>query len=182
MKTVIGDIWEFAKNGEVICIPTNGYLTKHGIGVMGKGLALQAKHRYPDIPINLGRHLQTRGNTVGWILLHPIRIIAVPVKPIRMILSHESDRSKIIDSVRLMYAIGSAVPGFHCKADPKIIRQSLNELLMFMIKNSLNSVMLPLLGCGAGGLDYKKDLLPILNEYELPDSITLVIPPENLND
>lgn len=178
MKTETGDIWQFAQYG-ALCIPTNGYLTRNGVGVMGRGLALQAKQRYPDVSYNLGRHLQRSGNTVGWILLHPALLIAVPVKPVSMMVSCEQDRERVVENVVSLYPVGSEVPGFHCKADPTIIRQSLIELLQFIEKNALESVYLPLLGCGAGGLDYKTHLLPILQDLELPDSITLVHPSGN---
>jgi hypothetical protein len=178
MKIVTGDIWQYACSGP-LCIPTNGYLTRNGIGVMGRGLALQAKQRYPDVSYNLGRHLQRFGNTVGWILLHPVRLIAVPVKPVSMLVTCEQDRQRIKESVVSMYTVGVEVPGYHCKADPEIIRKSLNDLLKFMIKNDLDSVYLPLLGCGNGDLDYKTHLLPILQDLKLPDSITLVHPWEH---
>lgn len=180
MKTVNGDIWTYCiPNSEnVICIPTNGFLTRNGTGVMGKGLALQAKQRYPDIGYNLGRLLQRFGNTVGWIYQRPVRILSVPVKPVSYLIKSESDMNNVIHSVRPLYEIGSEVPGYHCKADPSLIRNSLNQLLTFMIKCDLTSVYLPLLGCGAGGLDFRKDLMPILDEFDLPDTITLVIPTE----
>lgn len=175
MKHVTGSIWQYANDG-VIGIPTNGYLSRNGAGVMGRGLALQAKEKYPDIPYNLGRHLQRFGNTVGWILLYPIRIIAIPVKPSKMVYNAESDRCKIVDHAQSIYSISDTVPGYHCKATPEIICRSLYDLIKFMLDNDLNSVYIPLLGCGAGGLDYKKDLVPILTDADLPDSITLVHP------
>lgn len=181
MKQVTGDIWPCARYGP-LGIPTNGYITKKGLGVMGRGVALQAKQRYPDTPFNLGKHLQHAGNTVGWIQLYPIRLLAIPVKPIRLLITNPDEMEQVVESVRSMYQVGSEVPGFHCKADPKIIRRSLNDLLMFMIKNSLERVFIPRLGCGNGGLDYKKDFLPILQELDLPDSIVLVHPTGNWDD
>jgi hypothetical protein len=60
MKEVYGDIWEYP--ADVICITTNGVLTKAGNGVMGRGVALQAKERFPGIEKQLGRSLKEYGN------------------------------------------------------------------------------------------------------------------------
>lgn len=173
MKVVKGNIWRFAYSS-VIGIPTNGYLTRNGAGVLGAGLALQAKEQYPDVAYQLGNHLRRNGHCVGWILELPIKLLSIPVKPCSIIVETLKDQEKILPSVAYQYKGGRQVPGFHCKADPEIIERSLNELTVFMEKHKIPSVHLPLLGCGNGGLDPTKDLLPILEKLNLPDSITLV--------
>jgi len=179
MKTVTGDIWQFAHLGP-LCIPTNGYLARNGNGVMGRGLALQAKERYPDVVYNLGRHLQREGNSVGWILLHPIRLIAVPVKPSNRRITNKDDLSRLVSRVANMYSIGDSVPGYHCKAELSIIRRSLGELVEFANKAKLDSVFIPLLGCGNGELDYETELRPMLDTMsDLSDVFTLVLPPKH---
>jgi hypothetical protein len=65
MKEIVGDIWEFHKRGNWIVIPTNGSLNSKGEAIMGKGLALQAKRRFPDIPKKLGETILTHGNVVS---------------------------------------------------------------------------------------------------------------------
>jgi hypothetical protein len=149
---------------------------------MGRGLALHAKERYPDVAYNLGKHLQREGNAVGWILLHPVRLIAVPVKPSRHKISSKEDLRNTVSRVVVRYSIGDEVPGYHCKADPNIIRSSLLELVEFINKHQLDNVYLPRLGCGNGELDFDTDVLPILQDLLLPNSITLVSPLENYND
>lgn len=47
------DIWSLVDEG-AIGIPTNGFVTRNGAGVMGAGLAYDAKNRYPGIGIHSG--------------------------------------------------------------------------------------------------------------------------------
>ncbi len=62
MKEVTGDIWDFHKKGHWIVITTNGNLNTKGEAVMGRGIALQAKQRYPELPSELGKQVRTSGN------------------------------------------------------------------------------------------------------------------------
>lgn len=70
-----GDFWEI--QGDARCITTNGALRTNGYAVMGKGIALQAKKRYPKIEATLGRLIQKYGNHVYY-LGH--RLISFPTK------------------------------------------------------------------------------------------------------
>lgn len=70
-----GDFWEI--QGDARCITTNGALRANGYAVMGKGVALQAKKRYPRIEATLGRLIQKYGNHVYY-LGH--RLISFPTK------------------------------------------------------------------------------------------------------
>ena len=63
MREEIGDLWEAQKRG-YIAIPTNGVVDSQGRAVMGKGLALDAKARYPWIPERLGLIIARTGNHV----------------------------------------------------------------------------------------------------------------------
>lgn len=181
MRIVEGDIWEYVYSS-VIGIPTNGYLTRNGCGVLGRGLALQAKQRYPDIVYQFGFHLKRYGHCVGFMMQPPIKLISVPVKPCYLEIKTPEDLENILPSVVSQYTLGQCVPGFHCKADPAIIEKSLIELKEFMKKESIPSVHIPLLGCGNGGLNPTKDLLPILVKTHLPDSVTLVYPGQSEAD
>lgn len=57
MKEVTGNIWEYHKKGHWIVITTNGTVRSTGEAVMGKGIALQARWKYPFLPIELGQLL-----------------------------------------------------------------------------------------------------------------------------
>lgn len=60
MLEEFGDFWTI--QGDIRCITTNGTLRRSGYAIMGKGMALQAKHRYPRIEITLGRLIKKYGN------------------------------------------------------------------------------------------------------------------------
>ena len=89
MKEIVGDIWDYHDAGHWIVITTNGTITrdyddydKNGVltpqCVMGAGIALQTKQRFPDLPFVLGRLLLDHGNTVH--KLPQYRIYTFPVK------------------------------------------------------------------------------------------------------
>ncbi len=54
------NLWD----GVYVVVPTNGNVAVDGSAVMGKGLALQARQRYPELPRLLGARLKTEGNQV----------------------------------------------------------------------------------------------------------------------
>lgn len=168
------DIWALTSQG-AIGIPTNGAVSRNGVGVMGAGLAYDAKNRYPGIVYELGLHLRKNGNVVGWLRKEPHQIIAIPVKPSFYKIENQNQKRKILPRVRKLYGIGETVPGFNCMADIELIESSLNQLVEFIAKNSLNTVFIPLLGCGNGGLSATRDLFPLLERMNLPDSIVLVV-------
>jgi hypothetical protein len=61
MKHLIGDIWILHSRDQTIAIPTNG-VTVNGELIMGRGLALEAKERYPSLPLRLGSMVREHGN------------------------------------------------------------------------------------------------------------------------
>lgn len=168
------DIWSLVDKG-AIGIPTNGWVSRNGAGVMGAGLAYDAKNRYPGIVYDLGTLIKRESHVVGWLRKEPHQIISIPVKPSFHKIENQNQKRKILPKVRGLYGIGETVPGFYCMADIKLIETSLNQLINFIEKNSLKTVFIPLLGCGNGGLSPTRDLFPLLERMNLPDSIVLVV-------
>lgn len=78
MKEIQGDIWDYYSRGHWIVITTNGTIKKNGEAVMGRGVALQAKQRFPNLPTRLGRLLTLHDNTPN--LFRDLRLITFPVK------------------------------------------------------------------------------------------------------
>lgn len=76
MREATGNLWDFPADWRVI--PTNGYVRKDGAAVMGRGLARQAKQRFPGLEYTLGELLNDGGNHVY--CLPEISIITFPVK------------------------------------------------------------------------------------------------------
>lgn len=78
MKFIKGNIWDFHEKGKWICIPTNGFVKKNGRAVMGAGLALDCKRKFPDFDELLGKFIKRYGNTP--IMFPNHRVMSFPVK------------------------------------------------------------------------------------------------------
>jgi hypothetical protein len=63
IREITGDIWEYLGKA-VICISTNGHLTRKGEAVLGRGCARQAREHFPALPARLGALLLEAGNHV----------------------------------------------------------------------------------------------------------------------
>jgi len=77
MKETKGNLWE-AKPQFIRCITTNGTIKKNGELVMGRGNALQAKQKHPELPKLLGQYIKNSGNIVYY--LKEYGIATFPVK------------------------------------------------------------------------------------------------------
>lgn len=75
MIEAVGDLWDYP--AEWWCVPTNGVVVR-GRLVMGAGVALEAKRRYPDLPRVLGGWVSRFGN-VPWVCVEE-RVISFPTK------------------------------------------------------------------------------------------------------
>ncbi len=71
-----GNIWDM--ECDVRCITTNGITNANGLAVMGRGVALQAANRYPELKSHLGSSLRSGGNKVYY--LPDYDIVTFPTK------------------------------------------------------------------------------------------------------
>lgn len=78
MKEIKGNIWDYYDKGNWIIITTNGTVKSNGEAVMGRGVALEAKIKFPDFSKFLGNHIQRLGNIVS--IKSSDRILTFPVK------------------------------------------------------------------------------------------------------
>ncbi len=78
MLEVRGDIWDFHKGGHWVCITTNGKRNLRGRAVMGRGVALQAAERWPELPVVVGNHIAEQGNHLAGFMKY--KLITFPVK------------------------------------------------------------------------------------------------------
>lgn len=174
MKIVYGDLFSYSE-GNILGVPTNGYLTDKGLGVMGAGVALEVKKRWSEAPKWLGLLLSREGNHVGWIMTYPQKILALPVKPSSLLYNDERDLINVLPFVRKNYKKGQVIPGYHCFADITLIERTLQELKQFIISNDISkNLFMPMLGCGKGGLIYD-EVFPIIKNSNLPDNVILVL-------
>lgn len=135
MKETVGNIWDYHDKGEWIVITTNGSIRKDGACVMGRGIALQAKQRYPKLPFGLGKLLADEDYGNYNYAFSQYRIITFPVKL-----------------------------KWYQKASLPLIHNSTVGLLRKIMELRLENVYMVRPGCGNGGLDWT-DVKPILEEY-----------------
>lgn len=76
MKEDIGNLWEYP--AEYRCITTNGVLNSRSELIMGAGVALEAKRRFPGLPAKLGKYVYVFGNRP--FICPTERIITFPTK------------------------------------------------------------------------------------------------------
>ena len=144
MKEIKGNIWDFWEKGHWIVIPTNGSVKKNGEAVMGRGLALQAKEKIPELSKELGERLKEYGNFV--FVFSKFRIITFPVKHFWF---EKADSGFIEKS---------------CLELKEIFRYNLSRIPL--------PLYLPRVGCGNGKLNWE-DVKPIL-ERHLDDRFIVV--------
>lgn len=78
MLEVTGNLWHYHNHGRWVVITTNGDVNRNGQAIMGRGVALQAKTKFPDLPLELAYHLKANGNVLAG--FNKYRIISFPVK------------------------------------------------------------------------------------------------------
>jgi len=101
MLEIAGDIWAHADQGMVTVITTNGSLTRDGRAVFGRGVARQAKARFPELAEKLGRLLVAHGNHVfdlGWgIVSFPVEETAWSLPDLRIIARSAAELRLLVD-------------------------------------------------------------------------------------
>ena len=137
MREIKGNLFD-RELGAVLVITTNGVVKTDGEAVMGAGVALEAKKRWPDLPARLGDCITRLGNKVFRFPYLKNTIITFPVK------NH-----------------------FKQKADLDLIEESCKKLAeistQYMLRDQ--SIYLPKPGCGAGKLDWETQVKPICEKY-----------------
>lgn len=136
MIEVFGDIWEYYNYGYWIVVPTNGFVTRKGEAVMGRGLALDTKKKFPEFSKELGERLGDYGNEVFTFMKY--HLITFPVKRWYW----EKASLELIEK--------SA--------------KSLQTIFSINLMGIKTPVYLPRVGCGNGKL-YWVDVKPILERY-----------------
>ena len=136
MQYTKGDIWNNHSDGDFIVIPVNKTVNKNNEIVMGAGLALDAKIKFPLLPSILYSYYNK--NTCQFVYLFPSYKI---------------------------FTFLSKWDWYQPSFLP-LIENSTRELanLVNFTYKDIERVFLPLVGCGKGGLK-KEDVTPILEKY-----------------
>lgn len=79
MITVIqGNVWDYHAKGHWITVTTNCNIKANGHAVMGKGIALQAKQKFPHLPEMVGKIIKEKKHSFG--VFPNERVITFPTK------------------------------------------------------------------------------------------------------
>jgi hypothetical protein len=57
-RFMVADMWTAYQSADLFLITTNATITARGALVMGRGIARQAKERFPDLGVALGKRIQ----------------------------------------------------------------------------------------------------------------------------
>jgi hypothetical protein len=149
MKEITADLFDCMMQKEIdaICITTNGNYTKQGMAVMGAGLALEAKERYPKVQVNLGKYLRLMGSNIPYI------IGAVDATGKYLDITAENIAKKEFKCLIISFPTKN-----HFKEDSslELIKQSCQMIKEMADKYQLKNIALPKVGCGLGRLDWEK--------------------------
>jgi hypothetical protein len=139
---------QFVGDADVaLVIPTNGELDKLRYAIMGAGVALQAAQTWPESKRQLGKLIDTCGN----------HCFVLPV-------TRQPREWTVTFPTKNRWKEKSSLP---------LIEQSAHELLGLTDTYGWSRVFLPRVGCGHGGLNWLRDVRPILKDI-LDDRFTVV--------
>ena len=143
------EVFDMVKDGEVICVTTNGFVKANGGCVMGRGIARQVRDMFPGIDIRLGGYIKKYGNrcfNLADVTMNgkKFRLVSFPVKHI-----------------------------WSDQADINLIIKSCGELMELADKYGYKKIYLPAPGCGNGRLNYEHEVKPWI-ENLLDDRVVCV--------
>jgi hypothetical protein len=164
-KEFYGNIFDKIGIADAICIPTNNFVTKNGLNVMGKGLALQAREKFPDIDKNIGLALSKFGSAphiVYQVSNTKTRIMTFPTKPNHVIVN--KNKSNIVFHARKLYNPKDKAPGYHAISSLSLIEQSAYTIEHITKILQWNYIVIPKVGCGNGNLDWEEEVKPLLQK------------------
>jgi hypothetical protein len=166
MRYAQGDIWNFLGLYDAICVTTNGTVTKNGEAVMGRGIALEAKTRFPGLEFRFGKMLQAHGNEPMQIeTSQGTAIVSFPTKPDYTILPKDGQvRDFVVSHMVSKFRPGQKVPGWACKSNLNLIEVSAIKLKEMADYRQWRTVAVPQPGCGNGELLWE-DVRPVLERH-----------------
>lgn len=134
----------FDEKADAVCVTTNGIVCRTG-AVMGAGIAKEANMRY-NLSASLGKKLKETGNHVYDMgVFDNKHVITFPTKN-----------------------------DWRDPSDIALIKQSCIELITLADANNWKEILLPPVGCGCGGLNFEKDVKPVIGAI-LDDRFTICL-------
>lgn len=144
MRELVGDIWKAGQKDDWRVITVNGVTDSHGRAVMGRGVALEAAKRFPELPAQLGRLLE-QDDVLPVVTPFPdFWLLTMQVK------HHWRDRA----SVDLIQSGLETLP---------IVADKIGARTIYMVRP----------GCGTGWLSWERTVRPMCHRY-LDDRFVVV--------
>ncbi len=153
MKLVKGSLWSAEFDGYLKVVPINLGWKSSGANVMGRGVAKQAAAKFPDLAMWFGQVCKDMASADIVKINRYSDLLMFPVKPLFKTAPHLS---------------------WQRDADFDLVERSARELASLLGSNQ--PIVLPLVGCGNGGLS-PCDVLPMLFRLLRSDRFTLVLTP-----
>lgn len=151
-----GSIWVWQAEKRWVVIPTNIGWKKDGSNPMGAGVAAQAASMYDDLKSWYGARCKKYGADTAVCPYYPGNLIMFPTKSLN---------------------VAQPWSSWQMKSDIELIRRGAIQLealgqILTDKKVCFGEIGLPLVGCGAGGLD-RSDVVAVLDKY-LSDRFVLL--------
>jgi hypothetical protein len=154
MLQTTGNLWDYyGQPKSAIVIPTNIGWKKNQENVMGAGIAKEAAHRFPNLAYRYGRWCEMHGEDTKVVFAEDLSLVLLPTKPLALNAPHLSWRG----------------PSTLAR-----VERSLRELVDIQKEyTALQTVYIPLVGCGNGRLN-EADVLPLMMAILTGDCFVIV--------
>lgn len=160
MKEITGDLFDIT-DADAICVTTNGIVKPNGELVMGKGIALAFKEKWPTLTKVLGNMVREGGNNVH--MVKPMKSLTVKRDYMPYIFSFPTKHD------------------WRDMSDINLIIQSCHQLVAWVdqrrkLGDIWTKIVMTRPGCGNGGLDWERVVKPAIKDI-LDDRFYIISTP-----
>lgn len=138
-----GNIFALPKNGEAVCVTTNGIVKPDGKAVMGKGIALEADKYFNLAPL-LGKYINQYGN--------------------RAFNLGRYQRFTLQETITFTIFSLPTKHDWRNDSDITLICKSCEQLMEMCTKFGITRCYLTPPGCGCGNLNYETTVKPWISQ------------------
>lgn len=164
MEVLECDMFSECKNGDALCITTNGVVNKQGKLIMGAGIAKDFRDNFKGIDKTLGNYVNKYGNRVFRVGEFEIKVGEEPFKTITVF------------SFPTKY-------NWKDKSDLCLINESCVQLKQVVEKfNIKGDIYVPAPGCSNGGLDWEKEVKPFIGQCFIENRYKICFKNEEIKD
>lgn len=161
MQILECNMFKECKSGDALCITTNGVVNKEGKLIMGAGIAKDFRDNFKGIDKMLGSYVTKYGNRVFRVGEVELKVASEPVKIVTVFSFPTKNNWKD-------------------KSDLALIEQSCIQLKQVVEKFDVQGdIYIPAPGCSNGGLDWTKEVKPVIERYFIEDRYKICFKNDN---